>query len=107
MTKPKLTPTYMNNMNVINKYLTEAKITNDKSSLKKLIQNPKTVKFSIGSNDDVIQSTHAGDTLILKYPSNMMELTYNLIQVCDALKLEYQEIGMSDRKNMKFIVDLG
>ena len=89
----------------INKYMVEGKMKGDVKSLVSFISKPKTTKFSTSDGD--INVTVAGDMIIFKYDSSNNELTYNLIQASDKMKLKYQQIGMRSENKMKFMIDIG
>ncbi len=91
-------------MRVIDKYLTEAVIKLKQPDIKKLIVSNKPGTYTIDGKQVVV--TVAGDTMVLKYPSDFFELTYILIDISDSLKYKYQQIGMNSNKVMKFIIDL-
>jgi len=91
-------------MRVIDKYLTEAVIKLKQPDIKKLVASNKPGTYTIDGKQIVI--TVAGDTMVLKYPSDFFELTYILIDISDSLKYKYQQIGMNSNKVMKFIIDL-
>jgi hypothetical protein len=91
-------------MRVIDKYLTEAVVRLKQPDIKKLVVSNKPGTYTIDGKQVVI--TVAGDTMVLKYPSEFYELTYILIDISDDLKYKYQQIGMNSNKVMKFIIDL-
>ena len=92
-------------MKTIDKYLTEAKIKLNRMDIKRLIGKPKSGTYDIDGSKILISVT--GDTMIWKYPSDFYGLTYILIDLSDELKLNYQQLGMNTKKEMKFIIDLG
>jgi hypothetical protein len=92
-------------MRVIDKYLTEAIVKLKQPDIKKLVTSNKPGTYTIDGKQVVI--TIAGDTMVLKYPSDFYELTYILIDISDSLKYKYQQIGMNSNKVMKFIIDFG
>ncbi|MCK5017733.1 MAG: hypothetical protein KAS32_11780 [Candidatus Peribacteraceae bacterium] len=87
------------------KYLTEAKIKLSPQSIKKMFVRPKTGTYVIDKND--VRVTVSGDTMIWKYPSDYHDLTYLLIDISDEMGYDHQQIGMSTKKDMKFVIDLG
>ena len=91
-------------MRTIDKYLTEAIVRLKQPDIKKLVMANKPGTFNIDNKQVVV--TIAGDTMVLKYPSDFYELTYILIDIADSLKYKYQQIGMNSSKVMKFIIDL-
>lgn len=92
-------------MNVIDKYLTESSLKTDRMSLKDLIQSNKSGNYNVEGNN--VRVTRLDDTIIFSYPSDMLDFTYKLAQVSDALKLDYNQIGLGKKKMVKFIIDLG
>ena len=91
-------------MDVINKYLTEAVIKISRKDIKTLIKSGKSGKYDIDGNTVMLKNV--GDTIIIDYPSTMIEFTYILTQVSDDLGYDYQQIGLGKKKNIKFIIDL-
>jgi len=91
-------------MRVIDKYPTEDVIKLKQPDIKKLIVSNKPGTYTIDGKQVMV--TVAGDTMVLKYPSDFFELTYILIDISDSLKYKYQQIGMNSNKVMKFIIDL-
>jgi len=91
-------------MNVVNKYLTEAKIKSNINDLKSLIKKGKTGKYDIDGNTVMLKTVD--DTIILEYPSDMLDFTYKLTQVADDLGYDYQQLGLGKKKNIKFIIDI-
>jgi len=90
-------------MNVIHKYLTEAKIKVNDQDIKKIISTTKSTMYDL--NGQKVSVVVAPGTVILKYPSSMVDFTYNLAQTCDDLGYGYQQIGLESKKDMKFIID--
>jgi hypothetical protein len=94
----------MNNIDVISKYITEAKMKLNKKSVKDLIKNKKSGKYEIDGN--TVELTTIDDTLIITYPSDMVDFTYALAQASDDLGYDYNQIGLGNKKKTKFIIDL-
>jgi len=95
----------MRTIQVINKYLTEAKIKQtDTKSIKNIIRNKKSGKYDIDGN--TVEIKVVDDTMILTYPSDMVDFTYELAQISDSLEYDYQQIGLGNKKKVKFIIDL-
>jgi len=90
--------------NTLDKYLVEGKVKNDVKVLTGLISKPKTAKIQVDGED--VKITSAGGMLIFEYPSELEELTYNLIQASDKLKKPYQQIGLRSKGNMKFMIEI-
>ena len=91
-------------MKLIDKYLTEKKITSKVEELKPLVQKPKTAKHQIDGID--VQVTLTDKRLVFSYPSKEALITYNLIQVCDELNKKYTQKGLRGSKMMDFSVKL-
>jgi len=91
-------------MDITNKYLTEAKIKLNDNDIKKLITNKKSGKYEL--NKKMIKVSVVDNTMILEYPSDMLDFTYKLTNVCDDLKYSYTQIGIDNKKDMKFIIDM-
>jgi len=89
--------------NVINKYLTESKIKMTDSAIKKILKNPKSGKYEIDGN--IVDLRVVNDTLIISYPTSMVDFTYKLAIISDELGYDYTQTGMN-KKITKFIVDL-
>jgi len=94
----------MNNIGVISKYLTEAKMKLDKKSIKDLIKKKKSGKYEI--NGETVDVSVMGDTIIITYPSDMVDFTYALAQASDDFGYDYNQIGLGNKKKTKFIIDL-
>ena len=91
-------------IDVISKYITEAKIKLNKKSVKDLIQNKKSGKYEINGN--TVEVNTIDDTVIITYPSDMVDFTYALAQASDDLGYDYNQIGLGSKKKTKFIIDL-
>jgi hypothetical protein len=91
-------------IDVINKYITEAKIKLNKKSVKDLIQKKKSGKYEINGN--TVEVNTVDDTVIITYPSDMVDFTYALAQASDDLGYDYNQIGLGSKKKTKFIIDL-
>jgi hypothetical protein len=91
-------------IDVINKYITEAKIKLNKKSVKDLIQKKKSGKYEINGN--TVEVNTINDTVIITYPSDMVDFTYALAQASDDLGYDYNQIGLGSKKKTKFIIDL-
>jgi hypothetical protein len=91
-------------IDVINKYITEAKIKLNKKSVKDLIQKKKSGKYEINGN--TVEVNTVDDTVIITYPSDMVDFTYALAQTSDDLGYDYNQIGLGSKKKTKFIIDL-
>jgi hypothetical protein len=91
-------------IDVINKYITEAKIKLNKKSVKDLIQKKKSGKYEINGN--TVEVNTIDDTVIITYPSDMVDFTYALAQASDDLGYDYNQIGLGSKKKTKFIIDL-
>ncbi len=90
--------------NTIDKYLIEGNVKNDIRSITSLVQNAKSTNVTI--NGKSVKITNAAGMLIFDYPNDMFDFTMNLVNVCDKLKLKYQQIGIKGKGNMKFMIDL-
>jgi hypothetical protein len=91
-------------IDVISKYITEAKIKLNKKSVKDLIKNKKSGKYEINGN--TVKVNTIDDTVIITYPSDMVDFTYALAQASDNLGYDYNQIGLGSKKKTKFIIDL-
>ena len=91
-------------MKTIDKYLTEAKVNTDEQSLKRLILSGKSGIYNI--EGEKVSVDLSGDTLIFTYPSSMMDFTYKLAQVTDSLGLDSNQIGLGNKRMVKFLIDL-
>lgn len=91
-------------MKTIDKYLTESKVKLRQPDIRKLISSKKQGIYEIDGKKVVV--IIAGDTMILKYPSDFYELTYILIDISDDMGYVYQQVGMNTKKDMKFIIDM-
>jgi inorganic pyrophosphatase/exopolyphosphatase len=91
-------------MNIIGKYMTEAKMKLSKKTVKDLIQKKKSGKYEINGN--TVDVSVVDDTIILTYPSDMVDFTYALAQASDDLGYDYNQIGLGNKKKTKFIIDL-
>ena len=91
-------------MNVVDKYLTEAKIKLNTNDIKTLIKKGKSGKYDVDGKTVMVKSI--GGTTILEYSADMLDFTYKLTQAADDLGYDYQQIGLGKKKNIKFIIDL-
>ena len=91
-------------MKTIDKYLTEAKVNTDEQSLKRLILSGKSGIYNI--EGEKVSVDLSGDTLIFTYPSSMLDFTYKLAQVTDSLGLDSNQIGLGNKRMVKFLIDL-
>jgi hypothetical protein len=89
---------------IIEKHLTEGSLKTDVKSLKNIISKGKNAKFELKGK--TIKVTNAAGMLIFEYPSDMYELTMNLIEASDALGKKYQQIGLRSGNTVKFIIEL-
>lgn len=88
-------------MDVIKKYILEARIKNNIKDIKDIILSPKNSTFEL--NGDKITMNVVPGTIILEYPSTLTTFTYNLIKVCDDIGYDFTEIGVT-AKTTKFII---
>ena len=88
----------------INKYLVEGKVKNDVKTVTSLIQKGKSTNVIVDGNP--VKVINAAGMLIFEYPNDMFDFTMNIVTACDRLKLQYQQIGIRGKGNMKFMVGL-
>ena len=89
---------------IINKHLTEGTLKTDVKTLKSIISKGRNAKFDVKGK--TVKVTNAAGMLIFEYPSDMYELTMNLIEASEALGKKYQQIGLRTNDNVKFIIEL-
>jgi len=93
----------MNLNNTIGKYLTESKLKNEKDAATKIIKSNKSAVYELNNKNIYVVVTPG--TISIKYPSDMLNLTYQLSQQCDDKGYECTQTGLGKSKNIKFFID--
>ncbi len=91
--------------NTIDKYITEGKVIRFAGDMSYFVNKQKTGNYSVGDGTSV-KITKAAGMMIFEYPSSAHFITIQLLDAVDKYKLNYQQIGMRTKGDMKFMVEL-